>query len=101
MSRGWMLTGATLLVVGVAALLTIFLSGDRGGSGPSAGAGGFPQPTAAQLAAARLDRIPLAPDRERVDLAPPRFSHPTRVTNPLFPIGALRSAILSGHVEGK
>ncbi len=42
-----------------------------------------------------------APKGERVDLAPPSFSHPTEVTNPLNPIGGLRSAVLLGHVEGE
>jgi hypothetical protein len=59
------------------------------------------QPTPGQLAAAGLDRIGLAPDSARVDLVAPTFSHPTRVTNPLFPISDLPSAILSGRVDGK
>jgi hypothetical protein len=60
----------------------------------------IPQPTAAELRAARLD-IPLAPASARVDLRAPAFSHPTRIDNPLFPISALRSAILAGRVDGK
>jgi hypothetical protein len=60
----------------------------------------IPQPTAAHLAAANLD-IPVAPRSERVDLVAPPFSTPTKITNPLFPIGNLRSAILSGKVDGK
>jgi hypothetical protein len=39
-----------------------------------------------------------APNRRRVDLAPPTFSHPTRITNPMYPISRLRSAVLVGHV---
>ena len=42
-----------------------------------------------------------APSSERVDLAKPSFSHPTRIDNPLFPISKLRSAVLLGHVDGK
>jgi hypothetical protein len=42
-----------------------------------------------------------APDRERVDLAPPVFSNPTEITNPLFPISGLDSVVLLGHVDGK
>jgi hypothetical protein len=38
-----------------------------------------------------------APARERVDLVVPTFSHPTEITNPLFPISRLRSAVLLGH----
>jgi hypothetical protein len=36
-----------------------------------------------------------------VDLRSPSFSNPTRITNPLFPIARLRSAVLLGHVDGK
>jgi hypothetical protein len=61
----------------------------------------IPQPTAAQLEAAGVDKLPLAPAAARVDLVAPKFSHPTRITNPLFPIGELRSAVLSGTVGGK
>jgi hypothetical protein len=42
-----------------------------------------------------------APASKRVDLARPLFSHSTRITNPLFPISRLRSALLLGHVDGK
>jgi hypothetical protein len=41
-----------------------------------------------------------APDSSRVDLVTPTFSHPTRVTNPLFPIAELHSAVLLGREEG-
>ena len=59
------------------------------------------QPTPAQLAAAGLGRLPIAPRRDRVDLVAPPFSNPTHVTNPLFPIAALHSAVLNGQVDGK
>jgi hypothetical protein len=42
-----------------------------------------------------------APSQARVDLEPPTFSNPTEVTNPLYPISRLRSALLLGHVDGK
>ena len=42
-----------------------------------------------------------APHGDRIDLARPRFSHPTSITNPLFPISGLRSAVLLGHAAGK
>ena len=61
----------------------------------------IPQATPAELAAAGLAKVPVAPDSRRVDLNVPKFSHPTKITNPLFPISELRSAVLSGHVEGK
>lgn len=43
----------------------------------------------------------MASDSKRVDLTAPPFSHPTKVTNPLFPISVLRSAVLSGRIDGK
>jgi hypothetical protein len=60
-----------------------------------------PQPTAAQLGAAGLGRLPLAPDARRADLVAPPFSNPTAITNPLFPISNLRSAILNGRADGR
>lgn len=60
-----------------------------------------PQPTQAQLDAAGLGDLPLAPDPARRDLVAAPFSDPTSVTNPLFPISDLHSAILNGHVDGK
>ncbi len=42
-----------------------------------------------------------APPGERVDLTQPSFSHPTSITNPLFPISRLASVVLLGHVDGK
>jgi hypothetical protein len=60
-----------------------------------------PQPTPAQLAASGLGRLPLAPDDERVDLLAPPFSRSTSVTNPLFPISSLRSAILNGKADDR
>lgn len=59
-----------------------------------------PQPTAEQLAAAGLADIPLAPESARRDLVAGPFSDPTAVTNPLFPIAELDSAILNGRVDG-
>ncbi len=36
----------------------------------------------------------------RVDVERPQFSHPTEITNPLFPISALDSVVLLGQVDG-
>jgi hypothetical protein len=58
----------------------------------------IPQPPLAKLS--KLTRGRLAPDSERVDLVMPSFSHPTRVTNPLFPIGSL-DAVIVGEVDGE
>lgn len=53
----------------------------------------IPQPEVTGLA--------VAPDSDRVDLNLPSFSHPTRVTNPLFPVSEQESVLLLGHVDGK
>ncbi|MGH9991879.1 MAG: hypothetical protein ACREAZ_04450 [Nitrososphaera sp.] len=45
--------------------------------------------------------ITVAQDDQRVDLVMPTFSNPTYITNPLFPISNLHSAILLGNVEGE
>lgn len=97
----------------IALALTIAAGGCRGGDGgtgttqvetgaetPSA-EGTVPQPTQRDLAAAGMAGVSFAPNAKRVDLAMPTFSHPTRVTNPLFPIRDLHSAVLSGRVDGK
>jgi hypothetical protein len=58
-----------------------------------------PQPSAAQIAAAGLGRLPVAPASQRVDLVAPPFTDSTAVTNPLFPIARLQSAILNGSED--
>ncbi len=60
-----------------------------------------PQPTQAELDAGGLGDLVLAPDAARRDLVAAPFSDPAPVTNPLFPISELHSAILNGHVDGK
>jgi hypothetical protein len=90
------LPGTPLLA---AAALAIGGCGDEDrGTGASAPAT-IPQPSRAQLAAAGLAGLPLAPASERVDLAAPTFSEPLEITNPLFPISDLHSTILNGHVD--
>jgi len=102
----------TSIVVGVA--VTVLGAGGAGATArdasPAAGgaalcssrtASRIRQPTTRHLEAAGLQRLPLAPRRKRVDLVAPPFSNSTRVTNPLFPISKLHSAILNGRVSGK
>ena len=45
--------------------------------------------------------LPVAPDSKRVDLHVPRFSSPTKVTNPLFPVSRQASVLFVGRVDGK
>jgi hypothetical protein len=45
--------------------------------------------------------IQVAPDDARVDLTVPTFSHPTEITNPLFPVSKQASVLLLGQVGGQ
>jgi hypothetical protein len=99
---------AVVLTIVVAALVTSACTGHSGsraatsspissGTVPS-GPKTIPQPPLDRLS--KLTRSRLAPDNARVDLVVPSFSHPTKVTNPLFPIGSLNAVIL-GEVDGE
>ena len=57
----------------------------------------IPQPSLENLANQTLRH--LAPESQRVDLLVPTFTHPTHITNPLFPISDLHSAVLVGSFE--
>jgi hypothetical protein len=109
MTRTWI---AALLAVGaaagigVAAFVVLDADGDAAGrasGGPcrESASTNVPQPTAAQLEAAGLAELALAPNSARVDLTAPRFSNSTKISNPLFPISELHSAILNGTVDGQ
>ena len=90
--------------IGVAAALAVGCGGDDGSNAAadaSPAPGTIPQPTQEALAAAGLDKLPLAPEADRIDLEAPTFTNPTEITNPLFPISDLHSVIFSGRVEGK
>jgi hypothetical protein len=45
--------------------------------------------------------LPVAPNSRRVDLETPRFSNPTKVTNPLHPTGRVAQSIYGGQADGK
>ena len=76
-------------------LLTGACTGSSSEAGSSAGLGSpIPQPSLP-------GGIPVAPDSQRVDLTVPTFSHPTEVTNPLFPVSQQGSVLFVGHVDGK
>jgi hypothetical protein len=59
----------------------------------------IPQPSIKALNRRTLRR--LAPESQRIDLVAPAFSDPTTITNPLFPIGELQSALLLGKLHGR
>jgi hypothetical protein len=87
-------------ITGLAIAATVAL-GACGGNDGSGGSAAVPQPSRADFAAAGLGELPVAPQGQRVDLTAPPFSHPTEVTNPLFPISDLHSAVLAGRIDGK
>jgi len=89
-----------IAAAGVLVAATLALAGcggDEGSDEPAA----VPQPSRAEFAAAGMRDLPVAPQDQRVDLTAPPFSDPTQVTNPLFPISDLRSAVLAGRIDGK
>ena len=103
---------AGLIGVSVAIVLLAANGGGAGAAGQSAKTSAsracdetketrVPQPSSAQMAAAGLDKLPVAPADKRVDLVAPAFSNPTDVTNSLFPISELASVVLNGKVDGK
>jgi hypothetical protein len=107
------LVGIGLVLALISSALTVGVAGARTtrGAQPAEGADSspceatretdVPQASPEELAAAGHDKLPLAPLSERVDLVAPPFSNSTKVTNPLFPISDLHSAILNGKVDGK
>ncbi len=95
------MAAAVCLVLVVAVVLAACGDEDPGETTTAAAPEAIPQPSEAELAAAGLAELPVAPQSERVDIEVPSFSNPTEITNPLFPISELDSAILSGEVEGK
>ena len=74
-------------------------SGSGGSGAATSSSKTIPQPPLGRLS--RLTRRRLAPNSRRVDLTMPSFSDPTNVTNPLFPISRLHSAVILGEVGGE
>ncbi len=97
MQRKWIFGAAALLAICLVAAVAIVALDDEDASSTTT----IPQATPEQLAAAGLDKLPLAPQSERVDLVAAPFSNPTDVTNPLFPISNLHSVVLNGTVDDK
>ena len=65
------------------------------------GAGGSADPGWTETECGTYSGKGCAPASQRVDLEKPRFSNPTKITNPWFPISRLRSAVLLGKVDGQ
>jgi hypothetical protein len=63
--------------------------------------GGSAGPASTTIEQPVVENLEVAPGGRRVDLAMPSFSDPTRITNPLFPVGQGRSNLMLGTVDGK
>jgi hypothetical protein len=83
-------------VVGILAVTLALTACDRGGGSGSASSSSF-----TATACGTYTGRGCAPIGKRIDLRRPSFSDSTRITNPLFPISRLRSALFLGHVDGK
>jgi hypothetical protein len=83
----------TLLSIGLAAALVATSCTGGGSVGESRPSDRIPQPS--------VSGVQVAPESARVDLTVPTFSHPTDVTNPLFPVSRQASVLLLGHVDGE
>ena len=89
-------TGRRLVTLAICAPLVAALGVACGGESGTGGGGvhqGRPE------SGERTDQcLPVAPDSERIDLATPKFSHPTPITNPLHPTSRVEQIIFGGHV---
>jgi len=83
-----------VLSTGLAATLLIgACTGGEAAAPVPPGSKEIPQPV--------VPHVAVAPESQRVDLRVPTFSHPTEVTNPLFPVSKQASVLFLGHVDGK
>ena len=86
----------------IAAIAALAMSACTGGAGGATTPSSPPPATAEQIPQPSVPAgVPVAPLSERVDLTMPTFSHPTDITNPLFPVSRQASVLMLGHVEGK
>ncbi|HET6776937.1 MAG TPA: hypothetical protein VFH81_04110, partial [Actinomycetota bacterium] len=85
-----------ILCVGLAA--TLLIGACTGGGGEVAAPG---SPETEEIPQPVVPHLTVAPDSQRVDLRVPTFSHPTEVTNHLFPVSQQASVLFLGHVDGK
>ena len=98
---------ATLLRVSILGLGLASAGGLSACGGGSSGAAKAPSASsvapveAARTVCGTYSGTGCAPTAARVDIAAPTFTDPTSITNPLFPISRLDSAVLLGQVDGK
>lgn len=91
--------GAAVAVLLATALAVGACSGD-GGGGQAAPAGCI-RIVDADTGKTTSECLPVAPEKDRVDLARPVFSNPTAITNPLHPSSRVPQVVYGGQVDGK
>ncbi|MEV0171327.1 hypothetical protein AB0I00_09385 [Streptomyces sp. NPDC050803] len=85
-------------VVGAVVLMAGACSGDAGGS-EGANGDGCVRVVDEDTGETGKECLPLAPESARVDLAEPKFSHPTRITNPLHPTSEVDQVVMGGQAD--
>ncbi|MFJ5773215.1 hypothetical protein [Streptomyces sp. NPDC093094] len=86
---------------GAAVLLAGGCSGDAPSAGGQVSAGECVHIVDESTGETGKECLPLAPEADRVDLAEPRFSHPTGIDNPLHPTAGLDQTVFGGQVGGR
>ncbi len=94
------LAGAGLVGIGLAAALAM-TGGPSGGPNIAESSAAAGEPGFTPTECGTYSGKGCAPQDQRVDLVKPTFSNPTKITNPLFPISDLTSAVLLGQVDGE
>ncbi len=87
-------------VIALAAAGALVTTGCSSDEGPAA-SGTTTRTAAAPTECGTDDGSGCAPTSDRVDVGTPVFSRPTEITNPLFPISRLHSALLLGNDDGR
>jgi hypothetical protein len=90
-----------IALLGAGCLIVSGCSGGDSGGDPGADLSSGNAPSVTITQPQEPSGVPVAPDSERVDLTVPRFSHPTVVDNPLFPVSRQEAVVFVGHVDGK
>ncbi|MCX5357450.1 hypothetical protein OG864_01565 [Streptomyces sp. NBC_00124] len=100
-----MSTNRHILLTGVSVTAAAFLAGACSGAAEST-AGQTERSACVHVVDEDTGRtggacLPTAPPADRVDRTEPRFTHPTKITNPLHPTSEVTQTIMGGQVDGK
>jgi hypothetical protein len=89
------------VAVTAAALLAGACSGSSGAENTGGGNGDCVRVFDEETGRTGSECLPTAPEKDRVDLAKPDFTHPTEITNPLHPTGKVAQTVYGGQVDDK